>query len=124
MRSAARTALAIGLAAAAAAGCGAKTSEHKVAGTTPVPNPQGTADPDMDPLQATCEEYLNSPQLYSQATVKLARRVHRRDASEFQVTLRLRNAVTAICKQAEPSSRPGKAALEAVRNGKYKTDRG
>jgi hypothetical protein len=122
MSSAARTALAIGLAATALAGCGAEPG-HKV-GTTPVTNPQGTADPDMDPLQATCEEYLNSPQLYSQATVKLARRVHRRDANEFQVTLRLRNAVTAICKKAEPSSRPGKAALEAVKNGKYKTDRG
>jgi hypothetical protein len=122
MSSAARTALAIGLAATALTGCGAQAG-HKV-GTTPVTNPQGTANPDIDPLQATCEEYLNSPQLYSQATVKLARRVHRRDASEFQVTLRLRNAVTAICKQAAPSSRPGKAALEAVRNGKYKTDRG
>jgi hypothetical protein len=122
MRRSTRTVIAIGLAATALAGCGDDSEEKS--GATPSADPQGRADPDKDPLQATCEEYLNSPQLYSQATVKLARRVQLQDANDYQVTLRLRNAVTAICEQADPASRPGQKALEAVKQGKYKTERG
>ena len=122
MGRAARTAIAIGLAATALAGCGDDSEEQ--GGGTPPAAPQGKADPDKNPFQATCEEYLNSPQFYSEATVKLARRVQLRDANEYQVTLRLRNAVTAICEHADPDSRPAQKAVDAVKQGKYKTERG
>jgi hypothetical protein len=122
------TAIAIGLVAVILAGCGGDS--EKPSGANPSANPQGTADPqgkadpNKNPFQATCEDYLNSPQLYSEATVKLARRVHLQDANEYQVMLRLRNAVTAICGQADPDSRPAQKAVDAVKQGKYKTERG
>jgi len=122
MGRAARTAIAVALAATALAGCGGDSDD--ASGSKPSADPQGKVDPDKNPFQATCEEYLNSPQLYSEATVKLARRVHLQDANEYQVMLRLRNAVTAICGQADPDSRPAQKAVDAVKQGKYKTERG
>jgi hypothetical protein len=121
MRRSATTAIAIGLAATALASCGDDADEES---GKPPSDPQGKADPDMNPFQATCEDYLNTPQLYSEATVKLARRVQLQDANDYQVTLRLRNAVTAICENASPDSRPAQEAVEAVKQGKYKTERG
>jgi hypothetical protein len=115
-------AIAIGLVATALAACGDDSEQES--GVNPEADPQGTADPNKNPNLATCEEYLNSPDLYSQATVKLARRVQLQDANDYQVTLRLRNAVTAICEQSDPDSRPGQKAVEAVKQGKYKTEHG
>jgi hypothetical protein len=107
----------------AAGGCGGDAGNQH--GARPVSEPHGTTDPNKDPFAASCEEILNSPDLYSQATVKLAHRVHLPDASEYHVLLRLRNAVTDICDKAGRGDyRPAREALRAVRAGKYKTARG
>jgi hypothetical protein len=103
-------------------GCGGDDDDQA---PRPSAEPTAKADPDKDPFLATCDEFLGSPDLYSQGTVKLSRRVRLRDANEYQVTLRLRNAITDICdRSSEGDYRPARAALHAVKSGKYKTDRG
>jgi hypothetical protein len=104
-------------------GCGGDDDDDQA--PRPSAEPTGKADPNKDPFAATCDEFLNSPDLYSQGTVKMSRRVRLRDANEYQVTLRLRNAITDICgKSGGGDYRPARAALDAVKSGKYKTDRG
>jgi hypothetical protein len=105
-----------------AAGCGGDSDDG---GVTPSAEPRGTVNPNKDPFAATCEEFLNTPDLYSQGTVKLARRVRLSDANEYQVTLRLRNAITDICDNPGRSDYPpGHEAVRAVKAGKYKTAKG
>jgi hypothetical protein len=104
-------------------GCGGDDGDDEKA--RPSAEPTGKADPNKDPFLATCDEFLNSPDLYSQGTVKLSRRMRLRDANEYQVTLRLRNAITDICdKSGGGDYRPARAALHAVKRGEYTTDRG
>jgi hypothetical protein len=109
--------------AAGAGGCGGDDGDDE--GPRPSAEPTGKANPNKDPFTATCDEFLNSPDLYAQGTVKLSQQVRLRDANQYQVMLRLRNAITDICgKSGRGDYRPAHAAVRDVKSGKYKTDRG
>jgi hypothetical protein len=117
------------LALAAAGGCGGDSGDgggrEDAEAARPSADPRGEADPNMDPFAASCEEFLNSPDLYSQGTVKLSRRVRLPGANDYQVLLRMRNAITDICdKSGRGDYRPASEAVRAVKSGKYKTAKG
>jgi hypothetical protein len=119
--------VALGLATvwAVAAGCG-EEEERDVPGT---PAPQHARDVARNPYALTCGDLARQPQhpesqrLVIKAEFALAQEPSlRKRVAEMTLNRAGRSvywALTEICKGKEPSFRPARLAVEAVRQGKY-----
>jgi hypothetical protein len=122
-----RLRLAVGLAAmcAVGAGCGEK-AQHVVQGTPPAAHAREVA---RDPYAVNCGDLARQPEaeesqkLVINAEFALAREpaLKRRVAkmTENRVGRSVYWALTELCKGQAPTFRPARAAVEAVRQGKY-----
>jgi hypothetical protein len=119
--------LAVGLAAVAAAGAGCgEEEERRVPGT---PEPGHAREVARDPYALTCVDLERQPQhpesqkLVIRAEFALAQEpVLKKRVTAMTLNRAGRSvywAMTEICKDRDPSFRPGRLAVEAVRQGKY-----
>ena len=113
---------------AATVGCG--TEERRPPG---VPDPEHAAEVARNPYALTCGDLARQPlhpesqKLVIRAEFALAREpVLRKRVAEMTLNRTGRSiyyALTEICKRRDPSFKPARLAVEAVRQGKYRAAR-
>ena len=108
------------------AACGSEAQQRRV---TLIPDPAHAREVDRNPYALTCRDLARQP--LNSATQKLVLRAEHALAREPVLRERVRRmtlnrvgrsiywAMTEICKGRPSSFRPGKAAVEAVRVGRY-----
>lgn len=106
-------------------GCG-EDSDEQVASAAPPPQ-QVTLDPDKDPYTVTCKDLSDlqaSANLSRRATNTLAVEAEIPGLTQLQASQSIFFAMRELCKKEAPEFTPAKAAVSAVRAGKYRADLG
>lgn len=119
------------LVSALAAGCGDEERERQLSGT---PDPGHVKEVARSPYALTCGDlarqtkHPDSARLVIKAEFALAREpILRKRVAEQTLNRTGRSvyyALTEICKGRDPSFKPARLAVEAVRQGKYRAARG
>lgn len=114
-------------AAAFAAGCGDDQERRRASGS---PDPEHAREVERNPYAVTCGDLRRQPlhpdsaRLVIHAEFALAREPVLRKQRLKQTLNRIGRSVyyamTEICKERDGSFKPGRAAVEAVRRGKYR----
>jgi hypothetical protein len=124
--------LALGLSSASAlmVACGGEEEKRRIPGT---PDPAHAAEVARDPYALTCRDLERQPlhpesaRLVIEAEFELARepslRKVRKEDTLNSTGRSVYYALTEVCKGRGPSFEPGRLAVEAVREGKYRAAR-
>ena len=105
-------------------GCG---DEEAAAPVAKKPATTAILDPDKDPYEVTCKDLSDlqaSAELSRRATNALAVEAEIRGLTQLQASQSIFFAMTELCKKETPEFTPAKAAVSAVRAGRYRADLG
>jgi hypothetical protein len=107
-----------------AGGCGGDDEELRPAQPTPEPY---RVDETKGPYEVTCDDVAHQQEaagLTRRASVALANQAEIRGLTTLQATQSIFLAMTELCKEEAKGYKPAKAAVEAVRSGRYRANLG